>query len=354
MIWLWIGFVVFILLMLWLDLAVLNRGAHVISVKKALVWSAFCVVLALLFNVAVYFIYENHWLGIGMAKINAETGAVIHPALSGADAAKEFLTGYLIEQSLSMDNLFVIAVIFGFFHVPPQYQHRVLFWGIMGALVMRGLMIGVGYVLIENFAWMTYVFAGLLLITAAKMLTSGDEKPDPSRNVFLRLVKKMVPVADEYDGQKFLTRINGKLAITRLTIVLIVVESTDVIFAVDSIPAIFAVTKDPFIVFTSNVFAILNLRSLYFALAGMMEKFKYVKSSLVFILTFVAVKMLVQHTQFKIPTEVTLVVIAATLTVGIVASLISARRLERELALKGHESDPKILATPEEKDMEKH
>ncbi len=321
MIWLWIGFLLLVFIFLALDLGVFNRHAHVISVREALRWTALWVTVAMVFNVAVYFIYENHWMGIGMPSVDAQ-GKVIHEGLSGWDAALKFFTGYVVEKSLSMDNIFVIAVIFGYFKVPPQFQHRVLFWGILGALIMRGGMIAVGWAMIHSFSWTIYIFGGLLLITAVRMLMSGDEHGDPNNNWLTRLARKIYPVADEFDGQKFFTVVNGKRAMTRLMLVLLVVESTDVLFAVDSIPAIFAITDDPFIVFTSNVFAILGLRSLYFALAGMIDKFRYLKPSLVFILAFVGVKMIISH-HYPIPTVVSLSVILGILAVGVTASILA-------------------------------
>lgn len=312
-IWLWLGFLAIIFILLALDLGVFNRHAHVITVREALKWTAVWVGVAMGFNVLVYFMYENHWFGIGQT---------VGHQLEGADAALKFFTGYVIEKSLSMDNIFVIAVIFGYFKVPPQYQHRVLFWGILGALLMRGGMIAVGTVMIRSFSWTIYIFGGLLIITAVRMLMSGDEHGDPNNNWLTRLAKKFYPVAEGFDGQKFFTVVNGKRAMTRLMIVLLVVESTDVLFAVDSIPAIFAITDDPFLVFTSNVFAILGLRSLYFALAGMIDKFRYLKPSLVFVLAFVGVKMIISH-HYPIPTLVSLSVILGILLVGVLASIFS-------------------------------
>jgi tellurite resistance protein TerC len=315
-IWLWVGFILFILGMLAIDLGVLNREAHRISAAEALAWSALCVALALAFNVAVYYIYDRHWCGIG---------ATIGQQLSGKDAAIQFLTGYLIEQSLSLDNIFVFAVIFAYFRVPDVYQHRVLFWGIMGALIMRGIMIAAGAALIHRFDWIIYVFGGLLILTAVKMLLAGDQDIEPDRNPLVRLARKLYPVTPTYEGEHFFSRINGRRAITPLFLVLLVVESTDVLFAVDSIPAIFAVTTDSFLVFTSNVFAILNLRSLYFALASIMHKFRYLKVSLVFVLAFVGVKMLLSH-HYPIDTLVSLSVVAGILAVGIVGSMFPGHR----------------------------
>jgi tellurite resistance protein TerC len=312
----WIAFVVLVLGMLALDLGVFNRKVHVIGAREALGWTAVWIVAALIFNVAVYFMYEHHWLGIGR-----EVGH----ELSGRQAALQFFTGYVIEKSLSLDNIFVIALIFAYFAVPPIYQHRVLFWGVLGALLMRGVMIAAGAALIRRFDWMVYVFGGLLLITAVKMLIARHDNLEPEKNPLVRLAKRLYPISPTYQEQRFFTRMNGRRAITPLFLVLLVVESSDVLFAVDSIPAIFAVTRDPFLVFTSNVFAILGLRSLYFALAAVMHRFRYVKMSLVFVLAFVGVKMLLVHHR-PIPTLVALAVIGGILLVGVAASLVGARR----------------------------
>jgi tellurite resistance protein TerC len=292
MVWIWIGFIVFVLAMLALDLGVFHRHSHVVRIPEALMWSAAWIALALSFSVFVYFGYENHWLGLG-AGIDVVGGRVN----DGASATLKYLTGYVIEKSLSMDNIFVIALLFGFFAVPGIYQHRVLFWGILGALILRGAMIGLGAQLISRYHWILYVFGVFLIITAVKMLIMRTDETDPSKNLVLRLVKRWLPVTDRYDGPHFLVRGGpaGRWALTPLAVALVVVEATDVVFAVDSIPAIFAVTADPFLVFTSNVFAILGLRSLYFALAGMMDKFRYLKLALAVVLAVVGVKMLLSH-----------------------------------------------------------
>ncbi|HVP11187.1 MAG TPA: TerC family protein [Phycisphaerae bacterium] len=315
-VWLWIGFVLVVFGLLALDLGVLNRKVHVISTGEALIWTGLWVAVALAFTAVVYFLYEHHWLGIGLDPRHV---------CSGKEAALLYLTGYIIEESLSLDNMFVIALIFAYFQVAPIYQHRVLFWGIMGALVLRGVMILAGAALIYRFSWMIYVFGGLLLLSAAKMLFMKEEKFDPEKNVLLRLVRRFCRLSTRFEGQNFFTRMDGRLAITPMFLVLVVVESSDVIFAVDSIPAIFAVTTDPFIVFTSNVFAILGLRSLYFVLAGMMRKFQYMKISLVFVLGYVGVKMLLSF-RYHIPALVSLCVICGLLLTGILASVIAARR----------------------------
>jgi tellurite resistance protein TerC len=232
----------------------------------------------------------------------------------------QYLTAWLLEQSLSLDNVFVIALVFSYFGVPLSLQHRVLFWGIVGVLVMRGIMIALGAVLIARFDWIIYVFGGLLLLTAAKLAFAGDNEVDPSRNLFVRFFRRLYPVTEGFRGAKFFVLEEGRRRMTPLFLALIVVESTDLLFAVDSIPAVFAVTQDPFLVFTSNIFAILGLRSLYFTLAGLMEKFRHVKIALVFILAFVGVKMLLSH-HYKLPDLLSLGVIAGALTLGVLASL---------------------------------
>jgi tellurite resistance protein TerC len=245
--------------------------------------------------------------------------------VSGAGAAWLFLTGWVIEYSLSVDNIFVIALIFRFFGVPGLYQHRVLFWGIMGALLLRGVMIWIGAAVIAEWRWLLYVFGGILVLTAARLIFASDKEARPDQNPLVRLARLFFPVSQSYDGQKFFTRLeSGKLAMTPLFLVLLVVESTDVVFAVDSIPAIFAITLDPFLVFTSNVFAILGLRSLYFALAGLMDQFRYLKYSLAFILGFIGVKMILMPWVHLEPYQ-SLPVIVISLAVGIVASIRASR-----------------------------
>jgi len=312
----WFGFVVLVLGLLALDLGVFHRRQHVIAIPEALGWSALWVAVSLVFNVLVYVLYNHHWLGFG---------TLGHHEASGGEAALAFFTGYLVEKSLSVDNIFVIALIFGYFGVPLQLQHRVLYWGILGALVMRGVMIGMGAALIATFSWMTYVFGAILLLTAAKLLVTSHDTIEPDRNLAVRLVRRVLPVTDRFEGSHFFVRQGHRLAATPLFVALVVVETSDVMFAVDSIPAIFAITQDPFIVYTSNVCAILGLRALYFALAGIIEHFRYLKVSLVFLLAFIGVKMLLAHLH-PIPTWVSLTVIASVLFVGVVASLIAPIR----------------------------
>ena len=313
MVWIWAGFILAVLVMLALDLGVFHRKAHVVTLKEALTWSAVWITLGLSFSLFVYHGYENHWLGLGAA-IDAADGVTNN----GMTATAKYLTGYVVEKSLSIDNVFVIAMIFGFFAVPPIYQHRVLFWGILGALVMRGAMIALGATLIAKYHWILYVFGGFLIFTGIKMLVLKSDHTDPSQNIIVRLTRRFFPITSRFHGQHFAVRAGapasyegefpgtaaladeavnqarpGTWMLTPLALALIMVEFTDLIFAVDSIPAIFAITADPFLVFTSNVFAILGLRSLYFALGGMLDRFKYLKVALAVVLMVVGVKMLV-------------------------------------------------------------
>jgi tellurite resistance protein TerC len=300
--WLWAGFTAFILALLALDLGVFHRKVHVVSVREATLWSAVWIALALCFNAVIW------WL-------------------RGPDPALEFLTGYLIEKSLSVDNIFVIALIFSYFAVPAVEQHRVLFWGILGALVLRAVFILAGSALLAAFHWIIYLFGAFLIFTGLKMALHRDAEIHPESNPILRLVRRFMPVTPGYEGHHFFVRRAGRWMATPLFLVLAVVESTDLVFAVDSIPAIFAVTRDPFLVYTSNVFAILGLRSLYFVLAGVMQKFIYLKIGLSAVLVFVGAKMTLADL-YKIPSFVSLLVIAALLTISIVASLRRSDRTE--------------------------
>jgi tellurite resistance protein TerC len=315
MLWMWVLFNLFVLGMLALDLGVFHRKAHTVSLKEASIWSVVWISLALLFNLGIYLYWD-----------------VINPAslYTNSEAALAFLTGYLIEKSLSVDNIFVFVLIFGAFAVPAAYQHRVLFWGILGALVMRAILIGVGSVLLKEFHWIIYLFGGFLIFTGIRMaFHRKEENPEEMQNNgLIRFFRRIMPVTEGYEGEKFFTRRNGVLMATPLFLVLLLVESTDLIFAVDSIPAIFAVTQDPFLVYTSNVFAILGLRSLYFLLAGVVDKFHYLKLGLAVILVFVGTKMVLVDL-YKIPVIWSLVVIATILATSIVASLIRANRIER-------------------------
>jgi tellurite resistance protein TerC len=321
MIWIYGGFTAFVLLLLALDLGVFHRKAHVISVKEALGWSAFWIFLGLLFTLFIYFGYEGHWMGLGLTPdMMGGSPRVMDGGLlvynDGWSATVKYVTGYLVEKSLSVDNIFVISMIFAFLAVPPIYQHRVLFWGIVGALVMRGAMIAVGAAMLQQFGWIIYVFGGFLVVTGIKMLVIR-EHTDPHSSIVVRLTRRLFPITQRFHGQHFFVRAGSSAALeapepgavnlrddvvessargtmlaTPLFLALVMIEFTDLIFAVDSIPAIFAITSDPFLVFSSNVFALLGLRSLYFALAGMIEKFRYLKVSLAVILMLVGVKMM--------------------------------------------------------------
>ena len=340
MVWLlWAGFILLVALFLALDLGVFNRGDRIIGARAALLWAAFWLGLSLLFSLLVYFIYEYDWFEVGMltgreallelphsAQAGLHSGAVsVSYNVPGSDALLKFITGYVLEWSLSLDNIFVIALVIRHFSVPLEYQHRVLFWGIIGALISRGAMIGAGVVLIQKFSWTIYVFGGFLIFTALRMLITHDKAPDLEKSRLLRLASKLYPVSRGFVGHSFFTRVDGRAAITPLFMVLLVVESSDVLFAVDSIPAIFGVTHDPFLIFTSNIFAILGLRSLYFALAQLLHRFQYLQLSLVLILAYVGGKMVLSH-HILVPTPVSLAVIAGVLLLAILASIIRTRQ----------------------------
>lgn len=316
--WLYIGFITFVIIMLVLDLGVFHRHAKEIGVKQALMWTAFWVSLAACFVPIIYLIWHNNWFGMAEHK---DTVFKVARTLTPKEAMLAFISGYLIEESLSLDNVFVIALILTYFGVPGKYQHRVLFWGIVGAVILRGIMIGVGAALVHKFAWMNYVFGGILLLTTIKLMRSGDEEVDLNKNPVVKFAKRFLPVTDRIEGEKFFLHIGGKRYVTPLFLALLVVEFTDVIFAVDSIPAIFGVTTIPFIVFTSNVFAILGLRSLYFALAAMMRLFRYLKVSLIFLLGFVSIKLLISNF-VHINVYISLSVIITILAAGVIASLV--------------------------------
>ena len=292
----WINFTAIVFIMLALDLGVFNREAHEVSVKEALGWSAVWVAVSLLFNLGVWY-----W--------------------NGPEVALQFLTGYLIEKALSVDNIFVFVLLFSYFKVKAIYQHKVLFWGIIGAFIMRSVLIATGSALIRHFDWIFYVFGAFLVITGIKMAFSKEEHVDPEKNIMVRLARRFIPVTPEYREGKFFVIEHGKRYATPLFIVILAVEATDLVFALDSIPAIFAITPDPFIVYTSNVFAILGLRALYFALAGVITMFHYLKFGLSMILVFVGVKMILAH-HFKIPIGIALGVVAAILVLSVIASLL--------------------------------
>ena len=368
-IWAYVGFIGLVVLFLALDLGVFHREAHEVSMKEAATWSVVWLTCGLAFSAFVYKAYDAHWLGLGLEtpRYNThelagqvpEQPIIVTGSVEGLEAAKQYLVGYVVEKSLAMDNIFVIALIFSFFAVPAKYQHRVLFWGILGALLMRGGMIGLGAGLILKYQWILIVFGGFLVLTALKMaLIKGND--DPSQNFAVRLCRRLIPTVDFYDGQRFFTRrtlkptysvdpatgkqvqdppppgtLSAKWSITPLFLALILVEITDLVFAVDSIPAIFAITPDPFIVFTSNIFAILGLRALYFCLAALIAKFRFLKPALILILAFVGVKLLLlsvppyldaigleARKSIKIDTTLSLVIVLATLALATVLSIL--------------------------------
>jgi tellurite resistance protein TerC len=313
MILFWIGFLALVALMLALDLCVLNKKDHEIGVAEALKWTGVWIFVAVLFGGFIFFAYDHHWLGIGV-----HAGA----SLSGADAFMEYLTGYVLEKSLSLDNIFVMAAIFAYFGIPRLYQHRVLFWGILGALILRGLFIIGGTALISRFHFLMYFFGAFLIFTALKMqFSKSDENEDPSKSLALRVAKRIFPVTEERHGHDFFLVKDGKRFATPLFLALIVIETSDVLFAVDSIPAVFGVTLDPFLVFTSNIMAILGLRSLYFALAAMLGMFRFLKNALVIVLAFVGIKMLAASV-VELPSWVSLVVVFVMIGLGILASVL--------------------------------
>jgi tellurite resistance protein TerC len=306
--WLWIGFSLFIFTMLSLDLGLFNRKAHTIKYREAWIWSGVWVTLAMIFAGVVFYYL-------------------------GSQPGFEFLTGYIIELSLSVDNLFVFLLIFSYFKVPAKFQHRVLFWGVMGALFMRLTMIFVGAALINRFHWIIYIFGAFLVYTGIKMFRQEEIDVQPEKNPLVRLVTRFLPITRHYEEEKFFTKVNGKRTGTLLLLVLMVVEVTDLVFAVDSIPAIFAVTTNTFIVYTSNVFAILGLRSMYFLLAGVVEKFRYLRFGLAIVLTFIGVKMLVGAVGFHIPIKISLGFVAVVLVGSVVASLLVSPEGERTITV---------------------
>jgi tellurite resistance protein TerC len=367
--WAYVAFIGLVVLFLALDLGVFHREAHEVSMKEAATWSVIWLTCGIAFSAFVYKAYDANWLGLGLdtPRYNThelagqvpEQPIIISGTVEGLEAAKQYLVGYVVEKSLAMDNIFIIALIFSFFAVPAKYQHRVLFWGIIGALVMRGGMIGIGAGLILKYQWILIIFGGFLVLTALKMaLIKGND--DPSQNIAVRVCKKLLPTVDFYDGQRFFTRrtvkptyskdpatgkeiqdappagtLSAKWSITPLFLALILVEVTDLVFAVDSIPAIFAITPDPFIVFTSNIFAILGLRALYFCLAALISKFRFLKPALILILAFVGVKLLLlsvppyldvigiaPQKSIKLDTTLSLVIVLATLALATVLSVL--------------------------------
>ncbi len=318
----WFGFVAFVIIMLVLDLTVFHKKDEVMKVKTALLWSSFWIGLAVIFNIGIYFVGGNVW-GEELAK----------------QKALEFLTGYLIEESLSVDNLFVFIMIFSFFGIEPKYQHRILFWGIIGAIVMRAIFIFAGVAIIEKFAWVMYIFGAFLIYTGIHMLFEKDDKKefDPNKNIAVRIFRKIMPISHDKTHTRFFVRKNKVLYATPFFIALLLIEVSDLIFAIDSIPAVLSVSKDPFIVYTSNIFAILGLRSLYFALSGVMGFFRYLKLALAFILSFIGIKMCINEFtkemgyEFHISNLVSLGVIVGALTLSILASIIAEKRESKRL-----------------------
>src|SRR5512133_3660589 len=302
-IYFWIGFHLFIFLMLALDLGIFHKHTHKVPVKEAVIWSGVWILLALLFNIFVFFEF-------------------------GKIKALEFLTGYVIEYSLSVDNIFVFILIFSYFAVDSRYQHKILFWGILGALIMRGIFIFAGVALINRFHWIVIIFGGFLVFTGIRMLFSKDTEVDPEKNVVVKFFRRFLPVTKELHGEKLLITQNRKLYATPLFLVLVIIETSDLIFAVDSIPAILAISKDIFIVYTSNIFAILGLRSLYFAIAGIMGYFRFLKVGLAFVLTFVGLKMLASFFHIEIPILISLLVIISILLISILASVFIREKKE--------------------------
>ncbi len=359
--WAYVGFIGLVMVFLALDLGVFHREAHEVSMKESIVWSCIWLACGLSFTAFIYSAYQHHWLGLGLETPTYVDGAIVLAEVTGATAAIQYLTGYIVEKSLAMDNIFVIAMIFGYFAIPAKYQHRVLFWGIIGALIMRGGMIFLGAELIMRYTWILIVFGLFLILTAAKMALITTHS-DPGSNPVVKLAKRFFRTVDFYDGQKFITRrtvaptvikdpktgkdvyapadpstLSARRAITPLFLALIMVEITDLVFAVDSIPAIFAITPDPFIVFTSNIFAILGLRALYFCLAALIAKFRFLKPALILILAFVGVKLLLlaappyfndfglsasELKSIKIDPFVSLVIVLGTLLVASVMSIL--------------------------------
>jgi tellurite resistance protein TerC len=324
---LWIVLAVVVIGVLLLDLFVFHRDAHEVSIREAAVWSVVWITLGLAFGAFVW-------------------------VTRGAQSGGEYFAGYLIEKSLSMDNVFVFAMIFGYFAVPAQYQHRVLFWGVLGAIVFRAIFIGAGTALLESFHFLIYGFGILLLVTGYRMARSSEHSLDPSMNPVLRLVRRVIPSTDEYHGQKFFVRHKGKLLATPLFAVLVVVETSDIMFAIDSIPAIFAITTDPFIVFSSNAFAILGLRSLYFLLAGMLHRFTYLKLGLAALLIFAGVKILLSGV-WKMPVALSITVIVGILAVSIIASLLATRGKTAEASGADHEASDGDAASGERERVDK-
>lgn len=320
--WVYAAFVVVVLLLLCIDLGILHRKAHVPTLRESLGWTAGWVGMALVIACVVYFLYEHHWGNLGAAvPVLGSPGESEN--IGGWEAARLYLAAYLIEKSLSMDNVFVISMIFTSLAIPVSLQHRVLFWGILGAITMRGAMIGAGAAMMAEFWWVSYVFGAALIFSALKMMLAGHERHDISHGWLVRLISRFLPASDRFDGQRMISHIDGRWHATPLLVAMLVIEVSDVMFAVDSIPAVFAITGDPFIVFTSNIMAVLGLRSLYFCLASAVLRFRYLKAALVAVLLYVGVKMCLVHMVWRIPAEVSVFVVAGLLLSGLLASLLA-------------------------------
>lgn len=310
----WIGFIVLVMLLMAIDLGVFNQKAHIQTYKEALYSTLGWIVLSLVFNVFIYFGYEYQWFGLG---------TYIHEPMGGREAALKYLTGYLLEESLSIDNLFVMALVFARFRVPKKYQHRILFWGILGVLVFRGILIGAGIWLVHYFTWLFYFFGALLLYSAVKMLKHEEEptEEDMDKNKVVRFIRRFYPVSNSYDEGHFFTIENGRKAATPMLVALLMIETTDIVFAFDSVPAVFSITTDPFLVFSSNIFAILGLRSLYFVLADILDRFEYLRYSLIAILFFIGIKMILIPLKVHMPIGISLGIIGIFLVIGVAFSV---------------------------------
>ncbi|MBP6825770.1 MAG: TerC family protein [Saprospiraceae bacterium] len=324
----WILFIILVMALMAIDLGLFNKKAHIPSAKEAIVSTVWWVLLAMGFNLFIYFAYEHQWQGLG---------TYIHEKMDGREAALKFFTGYLLEESLSIDNLFVMALVFSKFRVPKKYQHRILFWGILGVLVFRGILIGLGIALVHQFMWLFYFFGALLLYSAYKMLTQNDEDEEElHQRPIVRLIHKFYPVSKSYEGGHFFTFENGRRAVTPMFVALMVIETTDILFAFDSVPAVFSITTDPFLVFSSNIFAILGLRSLYFVLANVLDRFEHLRYSLIAILFFIGIKMVLIPLKIHIPIGWSLGAIGVMLLAGVVVSLVRQKEPE-EVAEEVHE-----------------
>jgi tellurite resistance protein TerC len=314
MVWLWLSFTALVVVLLVLDLGVFHRHAHEVTLREASIWTCVWITLGLSFSGAVYAIYDGHWFGAHLKSGDTSAG----------QAALLYVTGYVLEKSLSVDNIFVISIIFRSFRIESRFRHRVLFWGIIGAILLRAVMILGGAWLVHRFSWVFYIFGAYLAYTGYKLFRDRGSEADPEQSGFIRIARRLLPVARKDHGSNLVAREAGRTVLTRLGLVLIAVEGTDVIFALDSIPAILAITTDSFIVFTSNIFAILGLRSLYFILEGMMGRFRHLQIALAFVLVFIGIKMLL-HSVYVVPNLVSLAIILGAVTAGVVSSLLVDR-----------------------------